>query len=333
MPAMPIDPAKARLVIEHKHDAPLMSCVFDPRGRFLFSGGRGPGVMCIEIATGEKTTLTGHDSWVGEMARAGSDLVLTGDYLGRVIAWDCSAEPPRERWNIDAHPSTIRALAVSADGETFATGDRDGIVRIWQTSDGRQLHELPKNVHPIYGLAFHPDGQRIVSADRQPQKPQIKVWDIATGRETLKIEVAELSGYRRVEDIEWGGIRGLTLSPDGSLIVACGRAGYDGPASALLFDSATGKLKRKLASSLKGFCYMARFHAQGFLMTVGGDVAKGEFRTWNVEQDASLADTSTSGPCTSLDIHPEGTRFAVTQAIGKSSYPETGLLAIYEWPA
>jgi len=181
MPAMPIDPAKARLVIEHKHDAPLMSCVFDPRGRFLFSGGRGPGVMCIEIATGEKTTLTGHDSWVGEMARAGSDLVLTGDYLGRVIAWDCSAEPPRERWNIDAHPSTIRALAVSADGETFATGDRDGIVRIWQTSDGRQLHELPKNVHPIYGLAFHPDGQRIVSADRQPQKPQIKVWDIATG--------------------------------------------------------------------------------------------------------------------------------------------------------
>ena len=54
---------------------------------------------------------------------------------------------------------------------------------------------------------------------------------------------------------------------------------------------------------------------------------------WNVEQDAPLSGTPTAGPCTSLDIHPDGTRFAVTQTIGKSSYPDTGSLAIYEWQA
>lgn len=330
---MPIDSAKTKLAAEHKHDAPLLSCVFDPAGKFLFAGGRERDVVCIEVAGGKKTLLAGHDSWVAAMARAGDNLILSADFTGRVVAWDCSGEQPRLHWKIEAHPNTIHTLAVSADGKTFATGDRGGAVRIWQTSDGKRLHELPLNGNPIYGVTLHPDGKRIISADRQPQKPRLQVWDIASGKEELKIEVAELSGYRRVEDIEWGGIRGLTLSPDGSVIVACGRGGYDGPASALLFETATGKLKRKLASTFKGFCYAARFHPQGFLLTASGDVAKGEFRSWNVEQDAPLSGTPTAGPCTALDIHPDGTRFAVTQTIGKSSYPDTGLLAIYEWNA
>ena len=80
-------------------------------------------------------------------------------------------------------------------------------------------------------------------------------------------------------------------------------------------------------------CVAARFHPQGFLLTASGDVAKGEFRSWNVKQDAPVSGTPAAGPCTSLDIHPDGTRFAVTQTIGKSSYPDTGLLAIYEWNA
>lgn len=330
---MRIDPAKTRLAAGHKHDAPLLSCAFDPKGRHVFAGGRDRAVVCIEVATGKMTALEGHDSWVGSIARAGEDLMLSGDFSGRVIAWDCSGEQPRERWKIAAHPQAIQALAVSADGKSFATGDRDGAVRIWQSSDGKQLHELPPIEHPIYGVAFHPDGKRIVSADRQPQKPRIQIREIASGKEERTIEVAALSGYRRVEDIEWGGIRGLTLSPDGAVIVACGRGGYDGPASAFLFDTATGDLKRKLASPFKGFYYAAKFHPQGFLMTAGGDVAKGEFRCWDIQQDASLSDTSTPGPCTSLDIHPDGTRFAVTQTIGKSSYPEAGMLAIYEWTA
>ena len=330
---MPVNPAKTKLIIEHKHEVPLMSCVFSPNGKHLLAGGRDSGVVCVEVASGKKTMLTGHESWVGDMARACDDLVLTSDYVGGVIAWDCSGELPTLRWKIAAHPSTIRALAVSADGKTFVTGDRDGTVRLWQSSDGKMMREFPKNEHPIYGLALHPDGKRIITADRRPQKPTIQVWDIASGKELLKIEVPELSGYRRVEDIEWGGIRSLTLSPDGSLIMACGRAGYDGPASMLLYETASGKLHRKLSSTLKGFCYSARCHRDGFVMAASGEIAKGEFRTWKTDQDKSLADTVTAGPCTALDIHPDSTRFAVTQAIGKSSYPESGVLAIYEWQA
>jgi WD40 repeat protein len=67
--------------------------------------------------------------------------------------------------------------------------------------------------------------------------------------------------------------------------------------------------------------------------TASADGAKGEIRCWNVRQESSLSDTATAGPCTSLDIHPDGTRFAVTQTISKGSYPESCLLAIHDLQA
>ena len=328
---MNIDPTQLKLVSEFKHETPLLSCAVDAQGRFLIAGGRDRKLLAIDLASSQMHPLVGHDSWVGVMTRIG-DGVLTGDYAGRVIAWDVHDKIPQPRWTIEAHPCSIYGLSASADGKTFATGDRDGRVRIWQTVDGKQLRELPRIEFPVYGVALHPDGERIVTADRQPQKPRVKVWHLASGQEQRSIDVAELSGYRRVEDIEWGGIRALAVSSDGNQLVACGRNGYDGQACAMIYEANSGKLQHKLALELKGgFYYSAQFHPQGFLMTAGGDLAKGEIRCWDPSTGKSLANLATSGPSFALDIHPQGTRVAVAQAIGKRSAPESGLLAIFEW--
>lgn len=326
---MPIDPTKLTLVREQKHETPLLSCAYDPTGRFVLAGGRDAKLVCLDLAKNEKQTLDGHAGWIGAVVRAGAESTLSADQQGRVIAWNCAGELPVERWRIEAHSGTILGLAASADGERFATSDRDGVVRVWRTTDGERLHELPKNEHPTYAVAWHADGKRLFVADRQPQKPRLKAWDWQSSRELWSVDVPELSGYRSVEDIEWGGIRGLAASPEGRWIVAVGRAGYDGPASALVYDAENGKLVRKLASTLKGFCYAARFHAQGFFVAAAGDVAKGEFRVWNPEQDASLHEQPAAGPCQSLDIHPGGAELVVVKAIGKQSYPDSGELATY----
>lgn len=328
---MNVAPAKTRLFAEHKHDSPLLCCVFDPTGRFVIAGGRDRHLVCFEIASGKALPLEGHETWIGCSAAAGKTLVISADFAGRVVAWDCTGESPQLRWKIDAHAHTIHCLAVSADGQRFASGDRDGTIRVWSTSDGQRMHEIAGIGHPVSCVAFHPDGRQLISADRQPKKPRLKVWDFATGQELRSIDVPQLSAYRRVEDIEWGGIRGLAISADGRTLVASGSNEYSGPACAVLFDSTTGELQRKLSSSLKGFCYAVRYHPQGFLMASSGDVAKGEIRIWNAEKEESLASVATPGPCTAIDIDPDGRRFVAAQTIGKGSYPDSGTLTLYDW--
>ncbi len=328
---MNIDPTKSNEVAGYQHHSPLVSCAFDHSGRFVLAGGRDRSILCLDVAAKTTTELAGHETWVGNMVRAGSDLVLTADFAGVVIAWDCTEVSPQQRWKISAHSSTIYALAASHDGKLFATGDRNGTIRVWQADDGHRLHEFQVQGHPVYGLAFHPDGQQLISADRQPKKPRLKWWAFATGKEQRSIDVPQLSAYRRVEDIEWGGIRAIALSSDGNTLVACGSNEYSGPACAQLFDAATGELKRKLSSTLKGFYYSAQYHPQGFLLTAGGDIGKGEFRAWDSNKDESLETVATPGPCTSLDVHPNGQRCVVTQMIGKGSYPDSGSLNLFEW--
>lgn len=328
---MKINPLKSKVAIEYKHETPLSCCAFDMGGKFLFAGGRDNGVVLIPLGSGKKIVLKGHESWITAISRVGPGLVLTSDFSGKVIAWDCGTAVPTQKWIIEAHSGSIGAMVGSSNGEFFVTGDRQGEVKIWKTSNGKQINQFERLENPITGVAWVPDGTQIITADRKPQKPSIKIWNISTLKIRISIDVPELSGYRRVEDIEWGGIRNLIVSPDGGQIIACGRNGYDGPACALLFDSSTGKLQRKFLSGLKGFCYYSVFHPQGFLMTASGDIGKGEFRTWSISRDESIAEVSTSGPCTAISIHPDGRQFAVTQSVGKNSYPDSGLIVLHQW--
>lgn len=330
---MATPPDQAKPTGEYTVAAPLLSCAFDAGGRFLFAGGRDRGLVIVDTSSGTQSVVPGHDSWIGSIVRAGDGLVLTSDYQGRVIAWDCRNGAPQPRWTLEAHPCTIHALSVNLARATFASADRDGLVRVWRTADGSPVGELPRLEFPAYGVALLPDGKQLVTADRQPQKPRLQIHDLASGKVLLSVDVPELSGYRRVEDIEWGGIRGLTVSPDGSQIVACGRNGYDGPACALLYETGTGRLQQKLSSDLKGgFYYGARFHPNGLLLTVGGDLGKGELRFWNADGAVSKGVITIPGPATAFDIHPDGTRFAVASNVGKGSYPDSGLITLHESP-
>ena len=113
------------------------------------------------------------------------------------------------------------------DGKILATGSPDGLVRLWDVSNGRELYTLqasakgtPNQSQGIESLHFSTDGQFLATACHDGT---LKVWETATGREVWRRERAE------------NGLSAVAYSPDGKL-VATGGAG----STIQFWDAATG---------------------------------------------------------------------------------------------
>ncbi|MDR9895756.1 NB-ARC domain-containing protein [Aetokthonos hydrillicola Thurmond2011] len=74
--------------------------------------------------------------------------------------------------------SSLVSVKFSPDGEYFATGVISGEVRLWKTSDLRQIRIFGGHSNWVWAIAFSPDNQLLVSASADYT---IKVWDTHTG--------------------------------------------------------------------------------------------------------------------------------------------------------
>jgi WD40 repeat protein len=120
---MPADPKLAHIARDLAADAPLMSCRFDPKGRFVFATGEDRAIYRWELASGKRAALTGHDSWVGDVAiTPDGETLISAGYDDTLIWWSATAETPQPINKIKAHDGWIRALALTAG--RFTSGER-----------------------------------------------------------------------------------------------------------------------------------------------------------------------------------------------------------------
>ena len=87
------DPYATWLKRELKHDRGLLASRYDASGRYVFAGAFDNFVhrwdLSDESEEGKRDTFAGHESWVRAMAwfPPGQNLLVTGDYVGRLIVW------------------------------------------------------------------------------------------------------------------------------------------------------------------------------------------------------------------------------------------------------
>ncbi|MCY2990547.1 MAG: WD40 repeat domain-containing protein [Planctomycetota bacterium] len=156
-------------------------------------------------------------------------------------------------WTIETigHRFGVGAIAVSPDGQRFATAGMDGTLRIWEATTGKLLRAFVGHAMPVRSLAWSPDGKILASGGQWQDR--VCLWDMSTGA-VLRIFFCEGSNSRPLhwspdgrqlatglsKDIEvWNGdldplhespriLRGhsadvasLAWSPDGRFLASC----------------------------------------------------------------------------------------------------------------
>jgi WD40 repeat protein len=74
------------------------------------------------------------------------------------------------------HEGPASAVAFSPDGQTLASGGRDGTIRLWEMATGKERLRIQGPATMFRSVAFSPDGKLLASGH---SNSTILIWDVA----------------------------------------------------------------------------------------------------------------------------------------------------------
>lgn len=83
----------------------------------------------------------------------------------------------------DQDAYSFKVVAVTRDKKIVAAGGYGNSIRLWDAETGKVRGELVGHVGPVDGLAFFPDGKRLVSTSADQSS---RFWDVAGGKELCR---------------------------------------------------------------------------------------------------------------------------------------------------
>ncbi len=172
------------------------------------------GIHVWDVATGEirRQFFTGAEKpsclalsedgrWLA--ARIGGSL-LPG---GSIRIWDLRIGETLGD-DLPSHMTDIATTLYSPDGRTIVTAGRDGTIRVWEASTGRQMKVL-RHERIVNAVSVSPDGALIASSSLDNT---VRLWETATGK-----ELHRFPGHG-----ETGGQRAVAFSSDGERFASWG---------------------------------------------------------------------------------------------------------------
>ena len=317
---MTLDPQKTHVLHEWKHGRPMIACRFDPTARFLYSSSEDYSLQRWEVSTGKKTSWKAHDSWVRDFAFSpdGSTVISAG-CDDRIIFWNTADEQPTPVRTVEAHKGWIRTIAVQDSTGIVATGGNDNVVKLW-SPNGEPVQQLEGHESHVYSLFFHPNEDLLLSGDLSGAVHQ---WDIQSGQLQRKLDAKDLHTYNGGQQVHYGGVRDISLSPDGKLLALTGLHKATNPLGAvneplvLLFDWNSGEKKRaQPAEGVKGIGWRTRFLSNGTQVCASGGSGGGYLIFYKPTEDKPYHKLKLKDTARDMDLHPDGLHVATSHFDG-----------------
>ncbi len=149
--------------------------------------------QCIHI-------LADHKDGVSSCAMSAQGLVISGSYDCTVKLWNLKTGDLLK--TIEAHSDRVNAVALSADGQSFASACQNGTIKAWKLGKGKveEIFRLEAHQAAVTCIQFSVNGELLITGS---EDKTVKIWNTETGQ-LLK----NLTGYS-------AHLMDLALSADG----------------------------------------------------------------------------------------------------------------------
>lgn len=174
------------------HSDWVFGTVFSTDGTHFVSCGRDTALKLVEVDTGsfvddinssnkgygEIHTLARHPS-ADEVLSGGEDRIPRRYRIFREIRRDVGNTDFNLIKAYEAQSGSIEAVAFSADGSLFATGNAGGEVRVYNVEDGTRVASMQGDVVGVFAVAFHPKGTQLAAGGFDGK---VRVFEPASGK-------------------------------------------------------------------------------------------------------------------------------------------------------
>ncbi|XWS60897.1 hypothetical protein CRYUN_Cryun07bG0077400 [Craigia yunnanensis] len=189
----------ARRFVGHTKD--VLSVAFSLDNRQIVSASRDRTIRLWNTLGECKYTIQdgeAHNDWVSCVRFSPNTLhptIVSASWDKTVKVWNLTNCKIRN--TLAGHSGYVNTVAVSPDGSLCASGGKDGVILLWDLSEGKKLYSLDAGA-VIHSLCFSPNRYWLCAATEQ----SIKIWDLESKSivEDLKVDLKAEAEKSEVTD-------------------------------------------------------------------------------------------------------------------------------------